>query len=502
MSKSKPISRRRFLGNTLAGTVGATMTTPLVRTTQGKALGDKPPNILWIMSDEHDPAITSCYGNRIVRTPNIDGLAQSGVTFDRTYCNSPHCAPSRLSMTAGKYIHRVGAWSNGSWLPSNDVVSLPRVMRSAGYDPILCGKMHFDRTRRYGYRELIPDLWSNNYIKKGSGKRRKPDDLRPRRVSNRFKEIRTGDSIVFQHDRQVTAAAKRFIRNRDQDDKPFFMAVGYLAPHFPLIVPHAFWKPYEDKIAMPHIPDGYLESMPLNYRVLRSRMGLVGIDDDAVRFGREVYYGMTQWLDTEIGKVLEVLRHSKVADNTVIVYTSDHGESLGEHGLWWKKTMHEQSARVPLIVSWPARWPGGQRRTQACSLLDLVQTMLELGGASPPDDWDGDSMAPWMDDANIGWKDFAVSQYYGGHIASGYAMARQGKYKYVYHSPPDKRYSAEREFYNIESDPMELMNLAKQPGYDDHMHSMHGALVKELGEDPDDTEQRCRAERKKGYLSS
>jgi choline-sulfatase len=293
-----------------------------------------------------------------------------------------------------------------------------------------------------------------------------------------------------------------FLSDRKASDKPFFLFVGYLAPHFPLVVPQKYWDRYRGKVPMPKIPEGHLESQPRNYKHLRIGFNGEGVPDEIVLKGRELYYGLTQWLDDEIGKVLKSLANSEAADNTVVIYTTDHGENMGEHGLWWKNCMYEHASRVPLIVSWPVRWKGGQRRTQACSLLDVVQTVAELGAADVPEDWNGDSMIRWLDDPAAEWKDLAVSEYYAHNIASGFAMIRMGRYKYVYHTRADAEHSAEQELYDIESDPSEFNNLAGEEKYKKRVGLMHAALVKEIGEHPDTTEQRCRTECAKGYARS
>jgi choline-sulfatase len=223
------------------------------------------------------------------------------------------------------------------------------------------------------------------------------------------------------------------------------------------------------------------------------------MDAAATRRGRELYHGLTEWVDDEIGKVLGALDRSRLARDTVVVYTADHGENMGEHGLWWKNCVYEQAARVPLIVSWPERWKGGQRRAGACSTVDLVRTLAELGGTRAPDDWDGTSMTQWLDDSKLPWKDRAVSQYYGHNIASGFAMLRTGDWKYVYHSAPDASHPAERELYNLKDDPGEFRNLAKEPAHGSRVETMHAALVNELGEHPDESELRCRTETASGY---
>jgi choline-sulfatase len=266
---------------------------------------DKPtnkPNILVIMSDEHNAGVLGCNGNDIVKTANLDALARRGVTFQTCYCNSPLCVPSRLSFTSGKYASRVGAWNNSCWLPSAEYPSLPRIMNAAGYESILCGKMHYDRTRRYGFTEIGGNM--NNADKTGKGNRRKADDLAPKPgISPRFDEFHVGDnSSVLNHDRAVTAGTVGFLKNRKASGKPFFMLAGYLAPHFPLIVPGKYWKQYEGKISMPVIPKGHLESQPRNYKHLRIGFDVEDVPDEIVWKGRELYYGLTQWVDEEIGE--------------------------------------------------------------------------------------------------------------------------------------------------------------------------------------------------------
>jgi choline-sulfatase len=488
-------SRREFLKMT--GLAAGSLVLP--RLAFGKDKPANKPNILVVMSDEHNAGVLGCNGNAIVKTPNLDGLARRGITFQSCYCNSPLCVPSRLSFTSGKYASRVSVWNNGCWLPIADYPSLPRIMNAAGYESILCGKMHYDRTRRYGFKEIGGNM--NNSVKTGRGSRRKADDLAPKPdISPRFNDFHTGDnSSVLKHDRAVTAGTVDFLKNRKASDKPFFMLAGYLAPHFPLIVPEEYWRQYRGKVPMPKIPEGHLESQPLNYKHLRIGFNIEDVPDEIVCKGRELYYGLTQWVDEEIGKVLDCLAGREVADNTIVIYTTDHGENMGEHGLWWKNCMYEHASRVPLIVSWPARWKGGQRRIQTCSLVDVVQTIAELGGADVPADWNGDSMIDWLDNPDTEWKDLAVSEYYAHNIASGFAMIRKGRYKYVYHTPANASHPAECELYDLRSDPGEFNNLARRERYKDRIDTLHEALIKEIGEHPDRTEQRCRAECSKGY---
>ena len=495
-----PTIRRRDFLRTAAAAVAEASIFPRVHAANFVASRNDRPNVLVIMSDEHNAGVTGCYGSSIVRTPNLDHLAAGGVTFDSFYCNSPLCVPSRMAFTAGKYVSRTGAWNNGCWLPSDEYPSIARVMGATGYDSLLCGKMHYDATRRYGFSEIAKI--GNNSFKTGGGRRRDPDDLPgdPNKLSSRYKQFHAGDnSGILRHDRQVTAGLLDFFSKRKRSEKPFFLLAGYLAPHFPLIVPQNYWDAYKDRVPMPVIPEGHLDHLAPNYQHLRAGFQMWSVPPEIVKSGRELYHGLTQWFDEQVGKVLAGLGSSDVADNTVVVYTSDHGENMGEHGLWWKNCVYDHAARVPLIVNWPKRWTGGQRRTQACSMVDLVKTICELGAAEPGGDWNGDSLVGWLDDAQTTWKDQSVTEYYAHNIASGYVMLRTGSYKYTYHTRMDEKHPPMVELYDLATDPGEFKSLADDPTQKERIASMHARLVAEVGEDPDETELRCRADYAKGY---
>jgi choline-sulfatase len=491
------ISRRQFLRGGVGGVATAAVAGKTVLAAAAKRV--KKPNILWIMSDEHNYAVTGCYGNQIVQTLHIDSLAAKGITFDTHYCNSPLCVPSRASLTAGKYCSRVDTWGLTSELPDANIASLPRVLNAAGYKSYLCGKQHYDYTRRYGFIEWGGNF--NNNYKTGKGHRDAPTSVTANKLSNRYDSFHPGDhSSIMNHDQKVTVGALDFFDQHKDSEEPWFLFVGYLAPHFPLTVPQKYFDRYKDRIPMPEIPAGYLDSLSLNYKVQRAGFQEIGVPDDVVKRGRECYYGLTNWVDEEIGKVLAALdAHSEVAENTLIVYTSDHGENMGEHGMWWKNNMFETATRVPLIVSYPKRWKGGQRRKGASSHLDLVQTLIDVSSGKAPADWNGTSMTTWMDDPAHKWKDLAVSEYWAQFTASGYAMVRQGDWKYVYHTVIDAQHLDQHELYNLANDPKELHNLATMPEHKDRMTAMHKTLTAELGQNLNEIEERSRAELAEGY---
>lgn len=494
--------RRDFLKKSAAGLAGAALTSHdfIANASTDK----KKPNVLLIMTDEHNPFVGGFAGNKIARTPTMDSLAASGITMENHYCNSPLCVPSRSSFTSGKYVSRVSTWTNECELPSANIPSIARAMNAAGYESFLCGKMHYDYSRRYGFTEIGAPL--NNSYKTGKGHRASPSDTYSNKVSARFHSFRAGeDGGSVEHDRKVTAGALDFFAKRTgKEEKPFFLLCGYLAPHFPLTVPQEYWDHYRGKIALPEIPAGFLNSQPTNYKVLRAGFDLDNTPDDITRRGRELYYALTEWVDNEIGKVLAAIRkHPEIAENTVIIYTSDHGENMGEHGLWWKNCMYEQAAHVPTIISYPKRWKGGQRRKLVSAHVDLVKTIVDIGGGTAPADWNGDSLVPYLDNDKHAWKDFSLTEYYGTKIASGYVMVRSGSWKYTFHTTIDATHGEERQLFDLSTDPMEFRNLAAEPEHADRVKKMHAMMLKELaGVDPNDSEQQCRRELAAGYRRS
>lgn len=465
----------------------------------------RQPNIIVIMTDEHNAGVMGCAGDKIARTPNLDALAARGVIFGAHYCSSPICTPSRQSFTTGKYVSGHSVWSNTQGVPEG-TPSLPRIMNAAGYDSYLDGKMHYKGGMTHGFSIIeektgtikppkeVSDFNAEN--RKGKPRRRLPAGQFPDNGSTlgeEFEQVGTPDKMDTFIDVPRRDNAIKFLRERPSDAKPFFLTIGFIAPHYPLVAPAEYLAHFQGKVPPPEIPDGYLDTLPLNYKHLRNDRKFERVPPETARLGLEAYYARVEWIDHQIGQVLDALKSSPFAENTIVIYTSDHGENMGEHGLWWKNCLYDCGARVPLIVSCPARWKGGQQRSGACGVLDLVQTIAALGGAKVPQDWKGSSMLPWLDDAAFAWKDQAVSEYYAGYTASGIAMIRQGDWKYVYHTRADETHGPERELYQLRDDPKELHNLSGDPTQQARIAAMHEALVKETGEDPEKTEARWRA---------
>ena len=457
------------------------------------------PNILIIMSDEHGPMWSSAYGHPFVQTPNMERLAAQGATFDAAYCNAPLCVPSRLSFMTGRHVSNARGWDNAVPLPS-DAPTWAYALRSAGYDCALSGKMHLiGPDRLHGFQnQLAYDPHGGGHEDDATAQRlglskggRHPIYLWKDGIPTAdepwpsVKEARAGTGPMIEADDMMEEAAMAYLRDPTRRDKPFALCVGFVAPHFPFIVPEPYFSMYYPEHAdLPDNPPGHLESLPEAAQRLRQAFGFEGYTDDEVRRARAAYYGLITYMDNKIGRLMDALEEQGLAENTVIIYTSDHGESLGEHGLWRKMNFYEHSARVPLQISWPGVISGGQHFDGATSLVDVTATILDVAGVSGHDlehlRLDGDSLLPLMRGVTSKWKDEAFTEHLAHGTDRARAMVRQGNWKlcYSHGNPPDL------ELYDLSADPGEFNNLAGSPKHRDIQEQLIARIMEHWG-DPD-----------------
>jgi choline-sulfatase len=416
------------------------------------------------MSDEHASMYSGAYGHPFVRTPNIDALAARGVTFDAAYCNSPICAPARASFLTGLLPSRSGLWSNGLPLAS-DLPTWAHHASAAGYESVLIGKQHFagpDQTHGFE-RRLVEEVHSTrirpfSYVSGG------PDP-------EHFFRAGPGDTQYIQHDLRVTDEAVRYLRERDRS-RPFALCVSLFAPHFPFIAPAEHWDGYFPHLA--DLPDGFGEPEPAlhpAWEALRDLYQTRTLDGDRVRRLRAAYYALSTFMDECLGRVLAALEASGEAEDTIVIYTSDHGEHLGRRGLWLKKTFFEESVRVPLVIAGaPLPVAPGSRRGQVVSLADVAATIIDVVGGEPPVALDGSPLTALLRDGYAPWVDRALSEFYGldemqllkdrPEAWLPRRMIRHGRYKLSLLGSRDSL-----ELYDLESDPEERRDLSGDQGY-------------------------------------
>ena len=430
------------------------------------------PNILLIQADQLAPQFLSAYGHELVDTPAISRLARDGVVFENAYCNSPLCAPSRCSMMAGVLPSRIGAYDNGAELAAS-VPTIAHYLRLQGYRTCLSGKMHFiGPDQLHGFDErLTTDIYNADFNFSAVWSANEEDAAR-RDIAftwggntHAVRAAGTAErTLQLDFDEEVGYQAMQRIYDyaRDGDESPFFLVASFTHPHDPFITTPALWDRYRhEDIEMPAvgpIEEGLRD--PLSDRI-HSFMG-IDIDtftEDEIRNARHAYYANVTYFDTKVAAILDALDRCGYRENTVVVVTSDHGEMLGERGLWYKRNFFEQSARVPLIVNAPGRFTGRRIETLT-SLVDLLPTFAELAGC-PADELvqplDGESLLPLMEGAAGDPERTVRAELLCDGVEAPAVMIRRGTRKFIY-SKLDGGF-----LYHLGDDPRELEDIGRTP---------------------------------------
>ena len=426
-------------------------------------MGSKP-NILFIQVDQLTAQSLKAYGDPTCHSPNLDCLAQNGVVFETTYCNFPLCAPSRFSMATGQLCSTIGAYDNAAEMPAS-IPTYAHYLRDLGYQTSLSGKMHFIGPDQYhGFeKRLTPDLypadfsWVPNWGDEGE---RDTNDPRSVTVSGICER-----SVQIDFDEEATYRAVQHLYDiaRSSDDRPFFMQVSYTHPHEPYLCRKEYWDLYEGKeIRMPEVASLSANQHDAHSVRLLKDFGMLEFkfDDADILRSRRAYYGSISYIDQLVGRLLDALKSIGADQNTAIIFTSDHGEMLGERGMWFKKHFFEPSLRIPLFINAP--WLNPQRVATPASLVDLLPTFC---GIATGDVWECVTEPLAGEDLNhyINNDDNPEREIYAEYLAEATTapifMIRQGPYKYISCSTDPAL------LFNIEDDPSELCNLASDSKY-------------------------------------
>jgi choline-sulfatase len=439
------------------------------------------------MADQMAAPPLPFHEGKVVRAATLSKLAQDGVVFDAAYCNSPICAPSRFSMLSGRYATHIGAYDNAAEFPAS-IPTLMHYLVAAGYHTVLSGKMHFiGPDQLHGFEErLTTDIypadfsWTPNWL---AGPSDKPSGISMRNVVEAGTCVR---SMQMDYDDEVEhfATQKLYDLARQQDRPPFFMTVSFSQPHPPYTCTKEHWdRIRHEDVDMPAVPP-----IPLERRDAQSRwlfeshgMGDVELTEDMVRDARHAYYGMIEAIDDKYGRLLKVLEASGLRDDTIVIVISDHGEMLGERGMWYKQCFFEWSARVPLIFHAPTRFKPG-RVASIASLVDLLPTICDLADATPQEWVDpiaGSSLASLLSGGAEEGGRRVICEYTDMGVIAPSRMIRRGPHKLVYtHGHPNQ-------LYDLSSDPQELNNLAGSPPHADLERALLGELLEQW--DPEKT---------------
>ena len=449
------------------------------------------PNLLFIYSDQHCPAVAGCYGDPVVQTPNLDRLAARGVTFDAAYCPSPLCVPSRMSLLSGRHPHEIEVWTNDHVLNAG-IPTLAHALGAGGYRPVLVGRMHaVGPDQLHGYVDrLVGDHGPNHLGGSPVNHGVLNGTAGPYRVS--LEKSGPGQSAYQVHDEYVTATAVDAItraglaRRSGVSQEPLNLSVGLMLPHQPFVARREDYARYWGRVGMPQHPEHYSEELHPHLRTWRKEAGIEEVTDAEILRARTAYWALVDRMDAMIGKILDALRESGLEENTVIAYTSDHGEQLGEHGLWWKQTFYEYSARVPMILSWPGVLPEGARCPRVVSQHDLNATLLAALGAPELPNSHGRNLMPLLQDREGAWEDIAFSEYCTNEGAQQ-RMVRREEWKMVYY------HGQEPQLFNLAEDPYEMDNRAGDPGCRRLREELRREILR--GWNPDDILHKMRAMR-------
>jgi uncharacterized sulfatase len=433
-----------------------------------------------------------------VKSPNIDRLAATGVKFDRAYCQFPLCSPSRSSIMTGlrpdttrvfdlRYHFRKG-------MP--DIVTLPQMFMQNGYYTARVGKIyHYGNPGDIGTSGLDDKVsWQEFYNPAGRDKTSLEVDL-----INYTPKHGIGAAMAYYNDKQgkdeehtdgkvATQAIELLEKHKD---KPFFLAVGFYKPHCPWITPGKYFDLYSlNKMQLPVIAPGYQDSVPALALASTTPWPYFGVTPEHARECKLAYYASISFVDAQIGRVLDALDRLKLRDNTIVVFWSDHGYQLGEHGLWFKQSCFEESARVPLIIAAPGQKTAGQTSRRPVELVDVYPTLADLAGLTPPKNLEGTSLRPLLENPGATWTRPAFTQVQRGEFP-GHSV-RTERWRYT-----EWDFGAKgAELYDHLTDPQELHNVAADPKYAAAVTELK-ALLKKVHPAPVEGGQAARGQKSK-----
>ncbi|MEM7695435.1 MAG: sulfatase-like hydrolase/transferase [Pseudomonadota bacterium] len=440
-------------------------------------------NLLFVFSDQHAKRVAGCYGDPVVATPHMDRLAAEGLAFDAAYCPSPICVPSRMAMLTSRWPYRQACWTNDDILPSGLPTWL-HALGAAGHRPALIGRLHAigpDQLHGYASREVgdhSPNFPGNP--RQSLGILTGANDPEPRGLEN----CGPGACAYQAKDDAVTDAACQWIhRNaaKEAANGGFCLTVGLMLPHPPYVAEPEAFKRYDGRVPPPRLapPD---EEHPF-FHWWRHDRGVAAAPEGAILRARTAYWALVEHTDRLLGRLIAALEAEGLADETLIVYASDHGDHVGERGLFWKHTFFEESASVPLLMRLPGVLPAGERRGAPVNLIDLAATFVDALGAPTLPNADGRSFFRYAKDGSSSFAGPTFCEYctdpvpyWTGGRAVQQRMIRRGRHKLsIYDEGPNL-------LFDLVADPDEQHNLAADPAH----AALHDALLVELaaGWDP------------------
>lgn len=428
------------------------------------AMAAEKKNVVFLICDDLNCDLGS-YGHPLVKTPNIDRLAEQGTRFDRAYCQYALCGPSRASFLTGLYPDQTLIHKNAIYIREHipNVTTVSQMYRNNGFFATRIGKLYHYNVPKHIGTSGHDDPYSWNYTINPRGRDVEEESkiftLKPGTFGATLSWLAAEGTDEEQTDGMIADAAVAELQRYHREDRPFFLAVGLFRPHTPYVAPKKYFDMYPlDQIVVPEVPEGYDKTIPEPaLKSIRRKKEQINLADDLAKQAIQAYYATISFADAQVGKVLEALETTGLAKDTVVVFTSDHGYHMGEHGHWQKTTLFENATRVPLIISSPDQRDKGGVVTSPVEMVDIYPTLAELSGLEAPDFLSGVSLAASMDNSSVKPRESALSQY-----MQGYSI-RTERFRYTEWG---EKGAEGVELYGCQDDPEELKNLAHSGGED------------------------------------
>jgi len=446
------------------------LTTALITLTFPQSRAAERPNILFIAADDLAGTL-GCYGDPIARTPHLDRLAASGVCFEQAYHQIPLCNPARASLMTGRRPDRTQVYDLERHFREAmpDVVTLPQHFATAGYFTARVGKIyHYDVPADIG-SDGFDDAPSWQLTVNPTGRDKTDEALvfnaEPhRKISAALSWLAAEGTDEEQTDGMIASEAIRLMR--EHRGSPFFLGVGFFRPHTPFVAPKKYFDLYpSESMRLPFAPANDRDDLPVAALAHNNRVPHYGLDEKVLLEARRAYYACVSFVDAQVGRLLTALDELGLAENTLVVFWSDNGFHLGEHGgIWQKRTLFDESAGAPLLIRWPGAAGNGQPCRRVVEFVDLYPTLAEAAGLVVPDGLDGRSLVPLLHDPLTAWEGGAVTQILrpADDRLSAPVMGRSlrtERWRYTEWNEGE----AGLEFYDHAADPMEFDNLAIDP---------------------------------------
>ena len=446
------------------------------------------PNILFLMTDQHRFDCLGASGNKLIHTPNLDRLAAEGVRFTNAYSSTPSCTPARTALLTG-----LSPWHHGmlgySEIAQRYPFEKPRAMREAGYHTITVGKNHYAPIRNgHGYRQMLLDEhcpcgngnapWPNERTDYESWFYSEAPSLDPHATKLWWNDYPSRPFALPERLHPTKWTGDTAVRFLDawQGPEPFFMKVSFIRPHSPYDPPERFMKMYAEA-AIPTAQVGRWAARHATRNSNRNDIWRGRLSEAEIRNMRQGYYGCISQIDEQVGRILETLEKKRLLEETLIVFTSDHGDMSGDNNLWRKSYAYEASAHIPMLMRWPQGMLGGVRRgtsmPQPVELRDLLPTFLDAAGAEAPRPLDGKSLLGLVNSGGAGWREFIDLEHDVTYSKENHWNAlTDGHTKYIYHAR-----DGEEQLFHLAGDPHELTDLAGDAAHAGELRTWRHRLV-------------------------